>query len=88
MVDRSTARRTTTASRTGATDLPTVTGAVRYAMQFLAWALLHAMSSAGRAMCCLPQGESPIDRPRWWRTEARCGLAELELFLRQQPRRR
>jgi hypothetical protein len=36
-------------------------------------------------MCCLPEGESPVARPRWWRAEARGGLADISRYLGQQP---
>jgi hypothetical protein len=60
--------------------------AVRFAGQFVAWALLHSMSAAGRAMCCLPEGESPVARPRWWRAEARRGVGDINRYLERLAR--
>jgi hypothetical protein len=81
MVDR-------TAMQTQAATSRAITSRARYAGQFIAWVIVHSMSAAGRAMCCLPAGESPIARPRWWRAEVRGGLADVDRYLAQQPRQR
>ena len=74
MANRSAVTTQTAASRT-------ITSRARYLGHFVAWVIVHSMSAAGRAMCCIPEGESPVSRPRWWRTEARSGLEALERYL-------
>ena len=61
-------------------------GRLRYALRFLGWALSRGMASYGSVAYAAPPPVWSHVPPRWWRREARHGLAACELFLsRQDP---
>jgi hypothetical protein len=63
---------------------------IRFLLRATTFHLLTGFSVTG--VCCgvpatfCPLGDNDVNRPRWWRTEAKRGIGEIESFLSSADR--